>query len=472
MEADAEDVPEELLEEQVEAEAEVFKLEKMLARAKDRQKDAKQARGFYHRDRLPGTGKSGSGKGRDAGHGRGGGKGSDRIQKLKARTHCAVCSKLGHWKGDPECPGPPRKVHINAGEDEGQPEEAERPSEGYFTSSLNWRAKEQQIAKQSFFIDSRSDGVHTNYPTMNVIMATKEELLQQCGGKLLPDSCCAKAVGGQVWYDDIKKRLAKLGLQPIEIDEHEMFRFGAGKPVASTIAALIPLAVKGRHFTLRISIVPCLVPGLLSQRALGQLGAIHDHGEGIGESTMTFRKLGVEGLELGQTKSGHPSFSVLEFDRARLFAVAPDVSPSQTEIRLLPPSQRWWKTLEKENRQHQEHHTIQQSSRDEVEKQFERARVENQQPQERSEQVRVESQLQHERSEQVRVESRLQQERSKQVRAEGQLHPKRSEQVLSESRFPSERPERERGGKQTRKKSEGTGAGTISKTILKKTSGP
>ena len=150
MEADAEDVPEELLEEQVEAEAEVFKLEKMLARAKDRQKDAKQARGFYHRGRLPGTGKGGSGKGRDAGHGRGGGKGSERIQKLKARTHCAVCSKLGHWKGDPECPGPPRKVHINAGEDEGQPEEAERPSEGYFTSSLNWRAKEQQIANQSF----------------------------------------------------------------------------------------------------------------------------------------------------------------------------------------------------------------------------------------------------------------------------------------------------------------------------------
>eukprot|EP00959_Pyramimonas_sp_CCMP1952_P347385 7275804-Pyramimonas_sp.AAC.1 len=62
---------------------------------------------------------------------------------------------------------------------------------------------------------------------MSVVMTSKEELLQQCGGELLPDSCCAKAVGGKVWYDDIKRRLAKLGLRPIEIDEHEMFRFGA-----------------------------------------------------------------------------------------------------------------------------------------------------------------------------------------------------------------------------------------------------
>eukprot|EP00959_Pyramimonas_sp_CCMP1952_P028217 592224-Pyramimonas_sp.AAC.1 len=98
-----------------------------------------------------------------------------------------------------------------------------------------------------------------------------------------------------------------------------MFRFGAGKPVASAMAALIPLAIQGRHFTLRVSIVPCLVPGLLSQRALGQLGAVRDRGEGAGESAMTFRKLGLQGLELGQTNSGHPSLNVLEFDRARLF---------------------------------------------------------------------------------------------------------------------------------------------------------
>eukprot|EP00959_Pyramimonas_sp_CCMP1952_P257798 5387256-Pyramimonas_sp.AAC.1 len=62
---------------------------------------------------------------------------------------------------------------------------------------------------------------------MNVVRISKEELLQQRGGELLPDSCCAKAVGGQVWHGDIKRRLAKLGLRPIEIDEHEMFRFGA-----------------------------------------------------------------------------------------------------------------------------------------------------------------------------------------------------------------------------------------------------
>ena len=88
---------------------------------------------------------------------------------------------------------------------------------------------------------------------MNVIMVTRDVFfLQRCRGKLLPDSCCAKSVAGQVWYDDIKKRLSKMGLKPIEFDEQDIFRFGAGKPVASTIGALVPLGVRGRHFTLRI----------------------------------------------------------------------------------------------------------------------------------------------------------------------------------------------------------------------------
>ncbi|CAK0803743.1 unnamed protein product [Prorocentrum cordatum] len=303
------DLPEELLEEEDEAEAEVFKLEKMLARAKDRQKDAKQARGFYHRDRLPGHKGGGRGPSSPSAGGKGG---SERIKKLKARTHCAVCQKIGHWKGDPECPGPPKKAHMTTTDDNHSLED-DQAAEQFYTS---WHDKEQQIATQSFFINSvkMTDAV-------NVIMATKEELLQQCGGKLLPDSRCAKSVGGQVWYDDIKKKLAKLGLKPIEFNEREAFRFGAGKPIMSTIGALFPLAVRGRHFTLRISIVPCLAPALLSQKALGQLGAVHDHEVEAGESTMTFRKLGVSDLELGQTKSGHPSFNVLEFDRAHLFTL-------------------------------------------------------------------------------------------------------------------------------------------------------
>eukprot|EP00959_Pyramimonas_sp_CCMP1952_P066445 1387247-Pyramimonas_sp.AAC.1 len=81
--------------------------------------------------------------------------------------------------------------------------------------------------------------------TANVIM---EELLQQCGGKLLPDSSCAKKVGGQAWHDDMKKRLAKLGFKPIGFDEREVFIFGAGEPIASAIGAPVPLAVKRRHF--------------------------------------------------------------------------------------------------------------------------------------------------------------------------------------------------------------------------------
>ena len=86
--------------------------------------------------------------------------------------------------------------------------------------------------------------------------------------------------------------------------------------------------------------MPVLVPGQLSQRARRQVGAIRDHGEGADESAMTVGKVGITGLELGQTQSRHPSLNAREFDKARLFSAAPDASPSQTEIRLLPPSQR------------------------------------------------------------------------------------------------------------------------------------
>eukprot|EP00959_Pyramimonas_sp_CCMP1952_P042057 879476-Pyramimonas_sp.AAC.1 len=65
--------------------------------------------------------------------------------------------------------------------------ESGQPAEGYFATAVSWTAKEEQVAKQSFFM-------HGNYPAMNVVMASKEELLQQRDATLWPDSCCAKII--------------------------------------------------------------------------------------------------------------------------------------------------------------------------------------------------------------------------------------------------------------------------------------
>ena len=83
------EVPEELNDVVDQAEEQVAFFTKKFARAKDKLREAKQARGYYSK------GKSQSGAG---------GKESDRIKKLKLRSHCGACGAQGHWRGDPECP--------------------------------------------------------------------------------------------------------------------------------------------------------------------------------------------------------------------------------------------------------------------------------------------------------------------------------------------------------------------------------
>ena len=92
--ADETDVPQEVLFEEREAEGEVYQLERSLARAKDRQREVKSARGFFQKGGSPSKGK-GKGKGKDP----------DMIARLKERTHCADCGQMGHWRGDKECKG-------------------------------------------------------------------------------------------------------------------------------------------------------------------------------------------------------------------------------------------------------------------------------------------------------------------------------------------------------------------------------
>eukprot|EP00974_Lingulodinium_polyedra_P070056 6778884-Lingulodinium_polyedra.AAC.1 len=74
-------------------------------------------------------------------------------------------------------------------------------------------------------------------------------MLKDCGGMLTLDSACSRSVGGQAWYQDLKKRLLAAGCRPIEYPEREPFRFGASKTIYSTVGALIPCAVGGAGFT-------------------------------------------------------------------------------------------------------------------------------------------------------------------------------------------------------------------------------
>ena len=56
------------------------------------------------------AGLKGRGKGKSKGKGKSGNRSSTdpqaAVRAKKAKSKCHVCGKMGHWSGDPECPGP------------------------------------------------------------------------------------------------------------------------------------------------------------------------------------------------------------------------------------------------------------------------------------------------------------------------------------------------------------------------------
>ena len=94
-----EDIPDELQDAIDEAEEQVAFFTKKMVRAKDKLKEAKQARGYFAK--------------RDGGHPPK--KDDPKIANMKARTHCGACGQKGHRRGDPQCPkknGPSARADI------------------------------------------------------------------------------------------------------------------------------------------------------------------------------------------------------------------------------------------------------------------------------------------------------------------------------------------------------------------------
>lgn len=147
--------------------------------------------------------------------------------------------------------------------------------------------------------------------TTNDAMLQTQKLLEQCGGFILSDICCACCVAGQQWYDGMKHRLAKIGLRPIEFRKREAYCFGQGRPVFTTLAELVPVATGGKCYTVRFSIVPVLIPAPFSRTALAELHAVHD----LRRNLMELRELNIQRLKTSLTDSGHPRVPCTQFPR-------------------------------------------------------------------------------------------------------------------------------------------------------------
>ena len=90
------------------------------------------------------------------------------------------------------------------------------------------------------------------------------------------------------------------------IQQDEVFKFGGQKLYPSPKAVVAWFNVKGRWFLVKISEVNTQVPLLLSRPTLAALGMNYD----IGANTAEFTNLGLKGITLGATESGHPTIPV------------------------------------------------------------------------------------------------------------------------------------------------------------------
>lgn len=131
-----------------------------------------------------------------------------------------------------------------------------------FTTETDTVGGEDQAAA-NFFVRHQSFMMsHAACPLSNV-MQIKEEFIEQCSGCMLSDTCCANC--GQYWYDGMKHKLKRFEPKPSKYTEREDFCFGAGKPAYNILGALTQLAAKGKCYTVRVSIVPVLVPAIISR---------------------------------------------------------------------------------------------------------------------------------------------------------------------------------------------------------------
>ena len=125
--------------------------------------------------------------------------------------------------------------------------------------------------------------------------------------RAVADTACSRTVAGKIWWEDFKQFLDKNGVKYILVDDHDEFRFGDSKPWPTLFGVIATLYIRGHALVLRIAIVECDVPLLLSRTALKDLGASYN----IEHNTMALSKLGLDqDYFMAATTSGHPTIGI------------------------------------------------------------------------------------------------------------------------------------------------------------------
>ena len=91
------------------------------------------------------------------------------------------------------------------------------------------------------------------------------------------DTGCERLVVGYEWFLDFESRLRLRfpGFQAPRYPETEFYRFGPGSRKPSLFAGIVPVALGHCVVTLRMSVVKCRVPLLISHTVIQDLDMIY-----------------------------------------------------------------------------------------------------------------------------------------------------------------------------------------------------
>ena len=226
------------------------------------------------------------------------------IADRKKSSHCAACGQPGHWKGDPEC-------GASGGASSSTPRHAKGKGGG------KDGGKEGKVAKVHFTrlrpghdeLDEQPDQ-HTSHQVYTISLPPVQHHhmhAPQAAGYVILDTACQRLCAGKEWSQAHATKLSRHRVEAFQVERNEVFEFGSGPPLTSTVTWGIPATFAHNLCILFPCILEAPIPCLASRSLLSTLQAVID----LGRNEVYFGALNATATL--HMVNGHIAINILEF---------------------------------------------------------------------------------------------------------------------------------------------------------------